>query len=233
MSSEYYLKNREKILEQTRLRRLAFPQKRKEQQRMDIERNGEKRRAKQAEWRACNPEKILASRRRYYEENKAAIYEKNKSGTWTRERQAAYMAEYRIKNKEKILASQKKWGAENLDKVRATKKRHAENSVQCQISKTLRVRIRGVLRRANGKKAYKTMHLIGCNIEFLIKRLETMFEPGMSWDNHGRNGWHIDHIVPCASFDLTDESQQLKCFHYSNLQPLWAFDNLSKGKKVI
>ena len=51
----------------------------------------------------------------------------------------------------------------------------------------------------------------------------------MSWDNYGIHGWHIDHIRPCASFDLTDPEQQRQCFHYPNLQPLWAFDNLSKN----
>ena len=53
----------------------------------------------------------------------------------------------------------------------------------------------------------------------------------MSWDNHGYDGWHVDHIRPCASFDLTDEEQVRKCFHYTNLQPLWAKDNLRKGSE--
>jgi hypothetical protein len=54
----------------------------------------------------------------------------------------------------------------------------------------------------------------------------------MSWDNHGKHGWHIDHIRPCASFDFSDPEQQQQCFHYSNLQPLWAGDNLSKGSTL-
>ena len=53
----------------------------------------------------------------------------------------------------------------------------------------------------------------------------------MTWDNHGE--WHIDHIKPCASFDLTDADQQRECFNYTNLQPLWAKDNLSKGAKIL
>lgn len=55
----------------------------------------------------------------------------------------------------------------------------------------------------------------------------------MTWANYGKSGWHIDHIKPCASFDLSDPDQQKACFHYSNLQPLWAFDNLSKGAKLV
>jgi hypothetical protein len=58
-----------------------------------------------------------------------------------------------------------------------------------------------------------------------------MFTEGMSWDNYGE--WHIDHILPCSSFDLADIEQQKICFNYKNLQPLWAEDNLRKGAKII
>ena len=57
--------------------------------------------------------------------------------------------------------------------------------------------------------------------------LDAKFTDGMSWENHGE--WHIDHILPCASFNLLIEDEQRKCFHYTNLQPLWAKDNLSKA----
>jgi hypothetical protein len=61
--------------------------------------------------------------------------------------------------------------------------------------------------------------------------MESLFLEGMSWDNYGK--WHIDHIRPCSSFDLSDTEQQKICFNYKNLQPLWAEDNLRKGAKVI
>lgn len=72
------------------------------------------------------------------------------------------------------------------------------------------------------------MELIGCTVEYLRQHLEQQFQPGMSWDNWSISGWHIDHIRPCASFDLTDPIQQAQCFHYTNLQPLWAKDNMIK-----
>jgi hypothetical protein len=75
------------------------------------------------------------------------------------------------------------------------------------------------------------MELIGCDVPFLLKYLESKFSNGMTWNNYGK--WHVDHIKPCNSFDLQDIIQQKKCFHYTNLQPLWAYDNLSKGDKVI
>ncbi len=65
------------------------------------------------------------------------------------------------------------------------------------------------------------------------EHLEKQFKEGMTWENHGLYGWHIDHIIPCASFDLTDLEQQKKCFHYTNLQPLWAKENLIKGVKIL
>jgi hypothetical protein len=79
------------------------------------------------------------------------------------------------------------------------------------------------------KKIDHTIEMIGCSALELRNYIESKFENGMSWDNYGRDGWHIDHIRPCASFDLSDPEQQEECFHYTNLQPLWAKDNLSKG----
>ena len=73
------------------------------------------------------------------------------------------------------------------------------------------------------------MELLGCSIEKLWEHLESKFQPGMTRENHGK--WHIDHIRPCISFNLTDLEQQKICFHYTNLQPLWAEDNLKKGAK--
>lgn len=77
------------------------------------------------------------------------------------------------------------------------------------------------------------MELIGCSIEHLKEHIEKQFVEGMNWENWSFYGWHIDHIRPIASFDLSDPAQVKECFHYSNLQPLWAKDNLSKGDKFI
>ena len=67
----------------------------------------------------------------------------------------------------------------------------------------------------------------------LVTYIEKLFVDGMSWDNYGPTGWHIDHIKPCASFDLTNQDEQRQCFHYTNLQPLWAADNIRKGAKMV
>jgi hypothetical protein len=87
----------------------------------------------------------------------------------------------------------------------------------------------------NGRttKSKRTQELIGCSIDQLREHIESLFKPGMSWDNYGVSGWHIDHIKPCSSFDLTDIEQQKACFNYKNLQPLWARENLTKGCKIL
>lgn len=83
----------------------------------------------------------------------------------------------------------------------------------------------------NNWKYGTTLELVGAGIAQVKKHLEAQFKPGMNWENHGKLGWHIDHITPCAKFDLSDPEQQKKCFHYTNLQPLWWQENLSKGYK--
>jgi hypothetical protein len=91
---------------------------------------------------------------------------------------------------------------------------------------TIRVRIKDVLR--GHSKSDSTINMLGCTIEELWKHLESKFKPGMTKENHGK--WHVDHIIPCAIFDLSKPEEQIKCFHYTNLQPLWAIDNIRKGK---
>lgn len=102
-----------------------------------------------------------------------------------------------------------------------------------KLKNRLRVRVRCALKaqKYNGRavKSKGTMVLIGCTPRALRTHLQEKFTEGMGWHNYGK--WHIDHIRPCASFDLTCKSQQQACFHYSNLQPLWAIDNLKKGAK--
>ena len=94
----------------------------------------------------------------------------------------------------------------------------------------LRERLRAVLRGKN--KSATTMALLGCTVEELRNHLEKQFVDGMTWTNRG-TVWHIDHMWPVTSFDLSDAEQQRRCFHFTNLQPLFASENMSKGNKNI
>lgn len=119
-------------------------------------------------------------------------------------------------------------------KMQATRKKYQQdkqkNDVNFRIRITLTSRIKEAVKKAKTEKCDKSVALLGCSIEHVRDHLEQQFTEGMTWDNHG--DWHIDHIKPCASFDLTDEDQQRECFHYSNLQPLWAVENIKKGAKT-
>lgn len=94
----------------------------------------------------------------------------------------------------------------------------------------LRSSLCNVLKRRS-KKSF-IYNIIGCDINYLIKHYENLFEPNMNWENHGVV-WETDHIVPCCSFDLTDIQQQKVCFHYSNLRPLLISENQAKGSKIL
>lgn len=103
--------------------------------------------------------------------------------------------------------------------------------IKTRISRACRRRFKWLFfEKKTNIKIHKFVDLVGCSPEFLIKYLESKFTKGMSWDNYGFRGWHIDHIKPCASFNLFDDIEVKKCFHYSNLQPLWMKDNMSKWK---
>jgi hypothetical protein len=136
-------------------------------------------------------------------------------------------------NKENIKIYNKKYYDKNRKKIIKHNGIYWLNRrklyIECKILDNLRKRINNAIK--NNYKSIFTMQLIGCSIDQLKKYLELKFKSGMNWNNYGKYGWHIDHIRPCASFDLTKSSEQKRCFHYTNLQPLWAKENLSKGRK--
>lgn len=135
-----------------------------------------------------------------------------------------------------LRAQQKAWRKANPDKHAASKakwrrNRRAQRRPEDRLLSALRRRLVEAVRQKRGHKSANTVALLGCTIPELRARLESLFAPGMSWDNYGPLTWHIDHIKPCAKFDLTQPDQQRACFHYTNLQPLWAGDNILKGDK--
>ena len=102
--------------------------------------------------------------------------------------------------------------------------------VERRIANRLRRRFEKAFRHR--KSSQVCMELTGTSVAGLRAHLESLFQPGMTWENYGFLGWHIDHKIPICSFDLTDTGQQHRCFHYSNLQPLWKDQNFAKGRKV-
>ena len=152
-----------------------------------------------------------------------------------KERQARYWAnnpdsfkkrEIWIKNYNKTYKKQ------HRSKILLQLKTRRKNDPNFKMRNILRSRIWTVLKRRNTTQLASTLTLLGVDsVKTFIKHIEKQFKNGMTWNNHGE--WHLDHIKPCASFDLTCPVQQLACFNYKNLQPLEAFENMSKGAKII
>jgi hypothetical protein len=122
--------------------------------------------------------------------------------------------------------------AKNRDKyLERSKLRHRKlaNDPQHCAAKSIRHRLWRSLKRQHAGKQVKAHEALGCSWAYLVKHIESNFTEGMSWDNYGE--WHIDHIKPLAKFDLTDQVEQARACHYTNLQPLWAKDNIAKGAR--
>jgi hypothetical protein len=163
-----------------------------------------------------------------------------------REKSRQIKADWVKNNPEKVKASTKKsnakqapkqkiWREENKDRTNAQAIERRKTDVNFKIACNLRSRISTAVRK--GFKSGSAVRDLGCSIEELKSYFIPMFymnpETGeiMSWDNYGE--WHIDHIKPLISFDLTDREQCLKACHYTNLQPLWAKENIAKGGRII
>jgi hypothetical protein len=153
---------------------------------------------------------------------------------------------YREKNKKKISKRNQKKYIENKEKIlkacAAYRKRpdfkekynqyirkRRKNDTMFYITGIMRGRIRTAIKRSNSKKCSKTLDLIGCSFKFLKQHIESQFKEGMSWEN--RKSFHIDHVRPLSSFDLTDPEQQKAACHWTNLQPLTPEENLRKAAK--
>jgi len=149
--------------------------------------------------------------------------------------------EYHQKHKKEILLKVKKYYQEHKEERNLYAKQYRQkhrkeilnyknNKFNTDINYRLIVCLRGRLYQALKKnfKSGHTIELLGCSIEFLKGYLQKQFTAGMNWNNYGK--WHIDHIKPCCSFDLSQKSEQYNCFNYKNLQPLWAIENIRKRK---
>jgi hypothetical protein len=151
-----------------------------------------------------------------------------------RQKRISKRKEYYYKNKESCIKSVTAYQKNNKHKVRTQQRVHHNERMKSDpgyaILKSLRTMVSAAVKRG-GKKCKRTMDLVGCSMDVLLRHLESKFLEGMSWSNYG--SWHIDHKIPCAAFDMSIHEEQRKCFHYTNLQPLWGVDNQKKGAKII
>lgn len=195
-------------------------------------------------------ERQTLANKRYYEKNKRKRHEaakeyylKNKEKN--KEKVNQYLKLYREKNRKKIQegarASYQRYREKRLKEVQAYEQRpdvkqKINNRIKqrrltepnFKLSRILRNQLYQHLKLNKTKKSKSALQLVGCSISELKEYIERQWLPGMTWENYTTTGWHVDHIKPVNTFDLTDIEQQKLCFHYTNLRPLWAADNLSR-----
>lgn len=172
------------------------------------------------EYRKKNREEIKEYQKEYHERKKDEIKECQKN--------------YYCKYRKRINAKKKAYKDKNRDRWKKYNREYVKNKYQndpqMMIAARLRARIYAAITRKNIKKQYHLNEVLGCTIKELKIHLEKQFKEGMTWNNYG--AWHIDHIIPCSAFDLTDIKEQKRCFHFTNLQPLTKEANLKKHAKI-
>jgi len=134
-------------------------------------------------------------------------------------------------NREKHINNATQWRKNNPERQRAVRRNTYATNAAHRATRIFRVRFRDWFRTLGILKDRRVLDAVGCTPEELIQHLESQFLPDMSWDNWATDGWHIDHIVPLASAG-DDVDAMMKLWHYTNLRPLWATDNLRKGAKA-
>ena len=177
------------------------------------------------EYRATNKASIVSWAKEYYETNRVKIrknqrkfYELHKAEKEYSEQRRKYWDKYYANNRETVIKS-------GINYRRELRKRSPEYRAKDNIGRRVRSYLKGISSSGTIKC------LLGCSREELLAHLERQFLPGMDWSNYGE--WHIDHILPCASFNFAIKEEQRKCFHFSNLRPLWAKDNQRKYSKIL
>jgi hypothetical protein len=229
-AKEYRLNNKEKISEFNKQYRLN---------------NKGKIKLLSKEYRLKNRDKLKITGKKYYDENKEKInlsrvdYRK-KYHLINKDKINKKVKEYYLNNKEKVKKYQKEYRNKNWEKIKEksrsinlvyVKKRY-KNDPAYRILVNSRQRLGKFLKKKKINKNNTTLELIGCTPKDLKKHIEKQFLPGMSWDNYRYDIWHIDHIRPLALAKTMVDIVNLKLMHYTNLQPLWAKDNIKKSDYV-
>jgi len=171
-------------------------------------------------YRESNSDKVKLSSKNYYQNNKKTLLNKNKERyNKNKDDEHKRSKEYYENNRIKVTERIKKYNKLKLSE-----------DLLFKLKYYVRNRITVYLKSNNIKKKNSTFKIVGCTTLELKKHLEKQFKDGMSWDNYGFYGWHIDHIIPLSS--VKTEEEIIKLCYYTNLQPLWAIDNMKKGSKT-
>ena len=185
------------------------------------------------EWRVRNAEHIKNYNKKYKQENEKAVKaQAKKFRLENKDKVKKLYSDWYYSNVEYNQKKRKKWNENNREKINEYRRNRYKTNINTKISFNIRGRLKEVLKHKGYKKSKPTFYYIGCTPQELKQHLESQFTEGMTWENYGLHGWHIDHIVPLSKFDLSKEENIKLASHYSNLQPLWAIDNMKKGNKI-
>jgi len=220
---KYYQKNRGRVLQQNKKYQHVNKDKIEIRRKKYCKNNKERIAKRRKEYYLKNKDRISNREKEYRQKNKDEInrrqriyYKENK------EKFKEYGQRYRQKHGKEIRIRRKSY----RPKIRANERKRYENDINYKLAGLMRNRIYSVL--IGKAKSKPTMELLGCNIETLKEHLQKQFTDSMSFNNYGK--WHVDHIQPCNTFDLTKPEEQKQCFNYKNLRPLWGIDNISRPK---
>lgn len=197
--------------------------------------NKEKYKQKSKEYRDKNKTKIKLQKIEYLKKNKEKIAKKSKE--WrlrTKDARKAYKKQYYENHKEQIIKYNIEYRKNNLDWYKKYQREYTKNKratdPHYKILHRLRNRLLIAIKKDKGSKTISFQELVGCDIKTLKNHIQSKFIEGMNWEKFINGEIVLDHILPCCSFDLIKIEEQKKCFHYTNLQPLWKKDNLNKIK---
>ncbi len=199
----YYLRHRDRLLREFK------------------ERRAQQDKGTQAEYMkayyTANRERIRARQREYWEKNKVRLNRTNS------ERRKAGLIKIDKDRKREWKRRQRR---ERPDVFREQQRKYLAENINVRIKRNLSRKVRRAL--LTTPRAASTIVLVGCSIEQLKRHLEDQFRLGMTWENYGTY-WHIDHHIPCAAHRLVDPAEQRRCFHWTNLHPLTADENMRKN----
>jgi len=225
----------QKLEETRKIKRRTDPEfKEHERQVHKIWRENNKEKVRQSVKKAQSKESYKIKRRAWWKIYMSNPNIHNKRKEWERKWRSqdhvkAKKKLYKLNNREYISIKGREYSQrpEILDRRRERTRYRLKNDPIFKLKCNVRTRIRLYVKRGLAKKTLPTSILVGCSWEFLKNHLEKQFKPNMSWANYGK--WHIDHYRPMASFNLFNQEELLECCNFSNLQPLWAIENLRKS----
>lgn len=215
----YYRKNRDRILAQNKKWKLENRDSIRETRRRWRANNRDKLKS---QWTRDNEKKRMSGAARQYAVNR---YSKHAESIRARRRNYYYA------NREKERAYNVKYCSENRARISAQRKLRRHTDIEHSIAEKLRRTLVKVMNRFRTYKAASAFALLGCEVSFFVAHIESLFQPGMAWENYGRH-WHIDHHVPIKAFDMNNPEHQKWCFFWKNLQPMTKSDNFKKRDKV-